>query len=38
MVGVVLGVVIAFPALALDAWRLEGDITLSEVEAGWFGE
>lgn len=36
MVGVVLGVVIAFPALALDAWRLEGDITLSEVEAGWF--
>ncbi|XP_042877816.1 facilitated trehalose transporter Tret1-like isoform X2 [Penaeus japonicus] len=36
MVGVVLGVVIAFPALALDAWRLEGDVTLSEVEAGWF--
>ncbi|XP_047500239.1 facilitated trehalose transporter Tret1-like isoform X2 [Penaeus chinensis] len=36
MVGVVLGVVIAFPALALDAWRLEGDITLNEVEAGWF--
>ncbi|XP_071513170.1 facilitated trehalose transporter Tret1-like [Panulirus ornatus] len=36
LIGSALGMSIAFPAIALDAWTREGDVHLTDHQAGWF--